>query len=58
MEKEKKYIIGVSQCMLDDAWRQAMVKEMQIEASNYDNIEIIVKDANSNNDTQIRQIKE
>lgn len=57
-EKEKKYVIGVSQCMLDDAWRQAMVKEMQIEASNYDNIEIIVKDANSKNDTQIRQIKE
>lgn len=57
-EKEKKYVIGVSQCMLDDAWRQAMVKEMQIEASNYDNLEIIVKDANSDNNTQIRQIKE
>lgn len=57
-EIEKKRIIGLSQCMLDDAWRQAMLKEMQIEASNYDNLEIIVKDANSNNDTQIRQIKE
>lgn len=57
-EKEKKVVIGLSQCMLDDAWRQAMLKEMQIEASNYDNLEIIVKDANSNNDTQIRQIKE
>lgn len=57
-EKEKKYVIGVSQCMLDDAWRQSMVKEMQIEASNYDNLEIIVKDANSDNNTQIRQIKE
>lgn len=57
-EKEKKYVIGVSQCMLDDAWRQAMVKEMKIEASNYDHIEIIVKDAHSDNDTQIRQIKE
>lgn len=57
-KKEKKYVIGVSQCMLDDAWRQAMVKEMGIEASNYDHIEIIVKDAHSDNDTQIRQIKE
>lgn len=57
-EKEKKYVIGVSQCMLDDAWREAMVKEMGIEASNYENIEIVVKDANSDNDTQIRQIKE
>lgn len=56
--KEKKYVIGVSQCMLDDAWRQAMVKEMRIEASSYDDIEIIVKDANSDNETQIRQIKE
>lgn len=58
LEKEKKYVIGVSQCMLDDAWRQSMVKEMQIEASNYDNLEIIVKDANSDNNTQIQQIKE
>lgn len=57
-QKEKKYVIGVSQCMLDDAWRQAMVREMNIEASNYDNLEIIVKDAHSNNDIQIGQIRE
>lgn len=58
LEEEKKYVIGVSQCMLNDAWRQAMVKEMQLEATNYDNIEIIVKDAHSDNDTQIQQIRE
>lgn len=58
LEEEKKYVIGVSQCMLNDAWRQAMVKEMQLEATNYDNIEIIVKDAQSNNETQIQQIRE
>lgn len=57
MEK-KKYKIGLSQCMLDDAWRQAMLQEAHIEALNYDSIEIIVKDANSDNDRQIAQIRE
>lgn len=56
--QEKKYVIGLSQCMMDDAWRQAMVREMNIEASNYDNLEIIVKDAHSDNEIQIRQIRE
>lgn len=55
---EKKYRIGLSQCMLDDAWRQAMIRDVEIEASNYDNIEIIIKDADNNNDRQIKQIKE
>ena len=35
-----------------------MIREMQIEASNYDNIEIIVKDTQLNNHIQIRQIEE
>lgn len=56
--QEKKYVIGLSQCMMDDAWRQAMVREMNIEASNYDNLEIVVKDAHSDNEMQIRQIRE
>ncbi|WP_085537421.1 hybrid sensor histidine kinase/response regulator transcription factor [Massilibacteroides vaginae] len=56
--EKKKYKIGLSQCMLDDAWRQAMLKEAYIEALNYDSIEIIVKDANSDNDRQIAQIRE
>ncbi len=56
--KEKKYVIGLSQCMLNDAWRQAMIKETLIEASNYDNIEILIRDAQSDNETQIRQIRE
>lgn len=55
---QKKYVIGLSQCMLDDAWRQAMIKEMRIEASNYDDVEIVIQDANNNNDTQIRQIRD
>ena len=55
---DSKYRIGVSQCVMDDEWRKAMIREMQIEASNYDNIEIIVKDAQLNNHIQIRQIEE
>lgn len=57
-DKEKKYVIGISQCMLDDAWRQQMVREVGIEASNYDGIEVVIKDADSNNDHQIEQIRE
>ncbi|WP_071145675.1 substrate-binding domain-containing protein [Bacteroides ihuae] len=56
--KEKQYTIGVSQCVLNDAWRQSMIKELMIEASNYDNIKIIVKDANNSNERQIDQIRE
>ncbi|RHJ82459.1 substrate-binding domain-containing protein [Parabacteroides sp. AM08-6] len=56
--KEKKYVIGISQCMLDDDWRQAMIREVGIEASNYDDIELVIRDANSNNNRQIEQIRE
>lgn len=57
-QRQKKQVIGLSQCMLDDAWRQAMINDMRIEASNYDNVEILIKDAHNDNDTQIRQIRE
>lgn len=57
-DKEKKYVIGISQCMMDDAWRQEMIREVQIEASNYDNIQLVIKDADSNNERQIKQIRE
>lgn len=55
--KQKKHVIGLSQCMLDDAWRQAMINDMRIEASNYDDVEIVIKDARNNNETQIQQIR-
>ena len=54
--KQKKHVIGL--CMLDDAWRQAMINDMRIEASNYDDVEIIIKDAQNNNETQIQQIRD
>ena len=56
--KQKKHVIGLSQCMLDDARRQAMINDMRIEASNYDDVEIIIKDAQNNNETQIQQIRD
>lgn len=56
--KQKRHVIGFSQCMLDDAWREAMINDMRIEASNYDDVEIIIKDAQNNNETQIQQIRD
>lgn len=44
--------------MLDDAWRQAMINDMRIEASNYDDVEIVIKDARNDNETQIQQIRD
>ena len=56
--KQKRHVIGLSQCMLDDAWREAMINDMRIEASYYDDVEIIIKDAQNNNETQIQQIRD
>lgn len=56
--KQKRHVIGLSQCMLDDAWREAMINDMRIEASNYDDVEFIIKDAQNNNETQIQQIRD
>ena len=56
--KQKRHVIGLSQCMLDDAWREAMINDMRIEASNYDDVDIIIKDAQNNNETQIQQIRD
>ncbi len=55
--KEKKFVIGVSQCSMADVWRQAMISDMEVEASNHEEIELIVSDAALDNRTQIRQIK-
>ena len=56
--KQKRHVIGLSQCMLDDAWREAMINDMRIEASNYDDMEIIIKDAQNNNETLIQLIRD
>lgn len=56
--ESKKYIIGFSQCMTDDVWRQAMEIEMNIEASAHENMTILIRDAKENSQLQIKQIKE
>ncbi|MDR0743220.1 MAG: hypothetical protein LBF05_02550 [Tannerella sp.] len=30
LKEENKIVIGLSQCMLDDAWRQTMIREVRI----------------------------
>lgn len=55
-----KYVIGFSQCTTGDEWRKTMNEEMLREirlTRNYD-IELIIKDANNNNQKQINDIKE
>jgi signal transduction histidine kinase/DNA-binding response OmpR family regulator len=56
----KKLIIGFSQCTMIDEWRKAMVEDMEREITFYrdSNIELIVKDAEDNNDKQIADINE
>lgn len=54
--KNKKYVIGFSQCT-SDSWREAVLLEMQIEISNYKNVDLIVYNAMDNNSRQIAQIR-
>ncbi|MDH6534853.1 signal transduction histidine kinase/DNA-binding response OmpR family regulator [Parabacteroides sp. PM5-20] len=55
---KKEYVIGLSQCMLDDAWRQTMIREVEIEASMYDDVRLEIRNADTNNQQQIEQIRE
>lgn len=50
--------IGISQTSLDDAWRVAMVRDMQIELSNYDDLELVVLDAGNDSERQVGQVRE
>ncbi len=53
-----KYKVGFSQCTTADKWRQTQIRLMQIELAFYPDIQLEIKDAGSNNQTQIRQIEE
>ena len=55
-EGDKKYVIGFSQCT-SDSWREAVLLEMQIEASNYRNVELVVYNAMDNSSRQVSQIR-
>lgn len=55
-EADRKYVIGFSQCT-SDSWREAVLLEMQIEASNYRNVELVVYNAMDNSSRQVAQIR-
>lgn len=53
----KKYTIGFSQCTTTDLWRQTQQRLMQIELSFHPEMELYIKDAKEDNQTQIEQIE-
>ncbi len=54
----EKFVIGFSQCTTADVWRETMNREMLIELAFYPELEMIMKDANSNNNQQIKDIED
>ncbi len=58
IQATEKYVIGFSQCTTADVWRETMQREMQIELAFYPDLEMIMKDANSDNKKQIQDIEE
>ncbi|MBL4560675.1 MAG: substrate-binding domain-containing protein [Labilibaculum sp.] len=55
---KEKFKIGFSQCTSVDSWRKAMQTEMQNELILFQNMELIITDADDNNETQIKDIRE
>ena len=54
--EKKKILIGFSQCMSNDLWRQTMIQEMKMAASLYPNVDLIIMDANEDSHRQVYQI--
>ncbi len=59
-QRQKKIVIGFSQCTTGDDWRMTMHEEMLREMSLYRDydISLIIKDAQDDNERQIQDIKE
>jgi ABC-type sugar transport system substrate-binding protein len=57
-QEEKTFVIGVSQCTLEDSWRKAMILDMQVEASYYPKVELVVMNAEGDSKKQSEQIDE
>ena len=55
---KKKFKIGFSQCVSNDAWRRTMHEEMYRELSFYPELSLEIKDAQGNSQRQIQQIRE
>ena len=56
--EEKEFVVGISHSSVNDSWRKAMMLDMQVKASDYPGMTLEMKDANEDNDTQIKQIRE
>ena len=57
-DNEKKFVIGVSQYAMSDTWRKAMVTDMEVEALNFPDFQLVVKDALQNDSLQSVQIRD
>jgi len=58
LHAQTNFRVGFSQCTTDDEWRQEQLRMMEVELSFYPEMEMIMKDARANNQTQIRHIEE
>ncbi len=56
IQKEKTYVIGVSQCS-EDSWRRTMNEEIRREVSFQSGMEVVIKTAFDSNQKQIRDIE-
>ena len=56
--EEKEFVVGISHSSVNDSWRKAMMLDMQVKASDYPGMTLEMKDANEDNDTQIKQTRE
>ncbi len=56
--ESEKFKVGFSQPLMGDAWREAMYDEMQRQLLFHDDIELILKDAKDDAETQVKQINE
>jgi ribose transport system substrate-binding protein len=53
----KKYLIGFSQCNSSEPWREAMNQDLQKEAANHPEIELIISDAQQDNSKQVADVE-
>lgn len=52
-----KFIIGFSQCNSSEPWREAMNKEIESEAAKHPEIELLISDAQQENERQIADVE-
>ncbi|OCX54862.1 histidine kinase [Mucilaginibacter sp. PPCGB 2223] len=57
VDKKTEYLIGFSQCVGSDLWRQTMLEEMKLELSLHPGADFIYADAENSSQRQIAQVK-